>query len=976
MTRLRRLWPITGLLLLLGFLGGGGAAQDDPIDPWQYPVLVKSKPFQRWYYQFQQRAFPLADIPAGANYRALEEINRVRELERMTLGDVSPQAETWVSIGPGQIVSGPWSGRVADIVADPTNPDHWLIGAAQGGIWETRDAGANWFARTDTQPSLAMGAITFAPGNPNIVYAGSGEASFSASSFGGAGVMKSTDSGQTWTALNPTLFEKATFSDIRVDPANSNILVAATSFGVAGRDGRLPPVLPPSGLIKSTDGGVTWIVNRTGRATDLEVHPADFRNQYGCIGNSAGGSTNGLYRSTDAGDTWARIGAPFDNLPAGAGRIEVALAPSNPNIAYVSVQDANNGNGSDSRLLGVWRTANAWDTTPTFTQLTSPTDGAIANESQWWYDHDLTVEPSNDDVIYIGGVNLRKFDGTTWRVITGTIHPDQQCMAWAGTRLLVGNDGGVWSTTDGGNTFASHNTNLTITQFYDGSVHPSNPNFVIGGSQDNGTEMWTGSPAWLRVFGGDGADSVISLTRPDDNWIVSFQNLSLRRTTNSGATFLTADSGIDKTGAPFISRVEKCPSNDDLVLAGTDNLWRCSDFFGAGSPTWSANGPEMRSASGNSVGITAIAFAPSDPSGSTYAFGTSDGQLRITTNGGTTWTDLDSGNSIPNRYVTDLAFDANDATLLYVAISGFDEGTPGQPGHLFKTTSALSSSPAWINVSPPANIPNNTVALDSFAPGTVFVGADLGVFKSTDGGTSWVHQGPESGMPNVAVFDLQVNNATGQLVAFTHGRGAFLNTSVTKVDPAPLLTNATLSLGGQDVPTANAGQAGLRITVNGSGFRQDTRILINGVVTTAQVPSDPDLATRRRIIELDQNTSIRDNAGSLFVQARQSSPSSGSSNAINAGRLTGTEITRIKVKVKGVGFLLKVIGTGFQQGSTAVVLDQAGAQIPVASVDTADAPELVRVRITEGAPPAGTLMRVRIINPTGVRSNEATAVAP
>jgi hypothetical protein len=386
----------------------------------------------------------------------------------------------------------------------------------------------------------------------------------------------------------------------------------------------------------------------------------------------------------------------------------------------------------------------------------------------------------------------------------------------------------------------------------------------------------------------------------------------------------------------------------------------------------------MRSASGGSVGNTAIAFAPSDPSGNTYAFGTSDGQLRITSNGGTTWTDIDPGNNVPNRYVTDLAFDPNDPTLLYVAVSGFDEGTPSTPGHLFKTNTALSPSPAWINVSPPANIPNNTVALDGFAPGTVFVGTDLGVFKSTDGGTSWSHQGPESGMPNVAVFDLQLNNATGQLVAFTHGRGAFLNTSVTKVDPTPLLAASTLSLAGQDVPTASAGQTGLRITVTGTGFKPDTQILINGAVATAQIPSDPDVATRRRTIELDQNTAIRDNAGILYVQARQTSPISGSSNAINAGRLTGVggEITRIKVKQKAVGFLLKVIGTGFQPGSTAIVLDATGADVPVAFVDTEGAPELVRVRIINGAPPSGSLMRVRIVGPTGIRSNEATAVAP
>ncbi len=224
---------------------------------------------------------------------------------------------------------------------------------------------------------------------------------------------------------------------------------------------------------------------------------------------------------------------------------------------------------------------------------------------------------------------------------------------------------------------------------------------------------------------------------------------------------------LDKTGVPFIARFEKCPANDDVFIAGTDNIWRSNNFFSGVNPSWFSNGPEMGS------GIRALAFAPSDATCSTYAFGAENGQLRITSDGGNSWGDIDAGNAVPNRPVSDLRFDPTDANILYVALSSFDEFTPGQPGHVFKTTTALSGSPTWADVSPPLNIPHNTIVIDFVDPNIVYVGADLRVWKSTDGGSTWGSMGPETGMPNVAIFELQISSATGTLVAFTHGRGAF-----------------------------------------------------------------------------------------------------------------------------------------------------------------------------------------------------------
>jgi hypothetical protein len=592
----------------------------------------------------------------------------------------------------------------------------------------------------------------------------------------------------------------------------------------------------------------------------------------------------------------------------------------------------------------------------------------MAQEGQWWYDHEIIVDPADSNVIFLGGIHLRRFDGSEWSLFTNGLHEDQHTMAWAGSRLIVGNDGGVWSSEDSGSSWTNHNSNLVITQFYDGSLHPADPHFALGGSQDNGTQTWSGDPAWRRIFPGDGADNAISFVRPGERWLVSFQGLEIVRVGEGGRQFLDADDGIEKTGASFIGRVEKSPVIDNLVLAATDNLWKSPDFFDAARPSWAANSPDLRSPQGEPVSITAIAFAESDVTGSIYGFGAADGTLSITPNGGSSWINLDSNNSVPDRYVTDLAFDPRDPNTLYVTLSGFDEGTPGRPGHVFKTRNALSSLPVWENISPPVNIPHNTIVVDHVDTGNVYVGTDLGLFSSSNAGVDWVRHGPDSGLPNVAVFDLQISNTTGRLVAFTHGRGAFANSTISKIDSAPVIESAILSRNGQIVESSDAGQSGLRVTVNGRGFTPTTEVSVNNVPVITRIPADPGLASTQRAVDLDENVLARGTAGPLNLRAKNLAPVSGLSNVVTAGRLTGLEIVSIKVKPKATGFLLKIVGFGFQPGAAVEVNDLAGRSVPVKSTAFIGGDSL-KVKVTQGAPPPGTPIQVRAINSTGIRSN-------
>jgi uncharacterized repeat protein (TIGR01451 family) len=767
-------WLPVVALLVLGSLPAGAVAQSaPPTDPQQFPALANSKFFQESDWAFQQRAYPVGFIPAGARERALQQIRQSKAAMSPAASAAAAVAgDTWTSIGPAPVLGGQTpssravSGRIASAAVDPSNAAHWLVGAAQGGVWETTDSGSTWAARTDAQASLAMGAIAFARSNPSTIYAGTGEANFSGDSYEGAGLLKSTDGGTNWQLLAAATFAKNGFSAIKVDPGNSNTVLAATTRAIAGRENAYAPAIPPQGVFRSTDGGTTWAQTLIGEATELAVDPTNFTRQYAGLGEIFGETPNGVYRSTDGGQTWAVIGGPWTSLSGGVGRVALAIAPSNPNRVYVSIQDAFGGGGSDGQLLGLFQTDNAWDGTPTWTRITSAPRYCDA----CWYSQVLAVDPLNANLLYAGGLGVWKFDGTTWTEIDNVangIHVDQHSLLFAGTRLIAGNDGGVWSTTDAGANWVDHNTTLATIQFYDGSLHPTNAAFALGASQDNGTEKWTGANAWNFVFGGDGADNAISSKAPDTNWAVSFQGLGIMRTTNGGASFIAADSGIDHSGAPFIARLEKCPSNDNVFIAGTDNLWRSINFFSGVSPSWASNGPEMNN------GYSGLAFAASDTTCNTYAFGTSYGQLRLTSNGGSTWTDIDPGNAVPNRAVTDVVVDPTNANVLYVTLSGFDEGTLGQAGHIFKTTNALAGAPSWANISPPVNIPFNTIVVDPASPSIMYAGSDLGVWTTSDGGTTWIHMGPEVGMPNVAVFELKINDATNRLVAFTHGRSAF-----------------------------------------------------------------------------------------------------------------------------------------------------------------------------------------------------------
>ena len=736
------------------------------------------------------------------------------EIHARSVDSTSQTSGQWRSLGPAPLIyqgaspTNYHAGRVASIAVDPKNAAHWLAGFGNGGVWETHDAGATWVPITDDVPTLATGAVAFAPSDSNVVYVGTGESTGTAFAHVGVGILKSTDAGRTWALVGESEFARASVRRLLVDPGNPNHLAVASTRGGFGRDNREgAPAPPPFGVLKSTDGGVTWTRTLAGQVTALEVDPANFSRQYAAVADqrlgvqrdTPGAMPNGIYRSTDGGLTWSHVQGPWGNDPSPTrstvGRIVLALAPSNPNVLYASIQIPPNGGSSATSLLGLFRTDNAWADEPSWIQVSTDATGSdnYCGPSKCGYSHVLAVDPQDANTLFAGaeehGWRCRNCGASpVWTNVARNpdVHSDHHAYAWAGNRLIVGTDGGLWSTVDFGATWQNHNRALPTKMFYAADLHPTNPAMLLGGLRDHQLAVYSGNAGWrilphASIWGE--AEVAFSSSRPDTHWMGAHIWGVIRRTTDGGRTIVTVDDGIDKTGVAFVAPTTKCPANDDVFVTATNRMWRTDNFFTSPSPAWVANSPAHPyptrgfNAQNEPETILSVAFVNGDRSCNSYAYGNRGGQVHLTRDGGTTWIDLDAARTLPARPINGLAFDPADPNRLFVAVSSYDEATPGKPGHIFLTQNAQAAAPSWTRLGPPdvpfANVPFNVIAIDPLNPRVIYTGSDNGLWQSTDGGTNWIKVGRESGLPPVSVYDIQIHPTTGRTVVFTYGRGAF-----------------------------------------------------------------------------------------------------------------------------------------------------------------------------------------------------------
>ncbi|HUU98366.1 MAG TPA: hypothetical protein VM487_21750, partial [Phycisphaerae bacterium] len=689
--------------------------------------------------------------------RSLLAITLVVGLPLWTVPGMTLASSDWQELGPAPIINGGYTGRVSAVACSPTDRNRYFAGAADGGVWRTTDGGSSWTPLTDHMPTSAMGALALDPLNENTIYAGTGEANYANHSRYGLGLYKSTDGGESWVQLAEDVFGGRCFSKIVINPLNSQIIYAAiTRAGgfpeLAAAKGH-PGATGPLGLFRSSDGGLSWAQLTNGlpslSATDVAIDPSAPHTLYAAIGRIFGHPDNGIYKSTDGGDSWSKLGGglPSETL----GRISLAVAPSMPSRIYTLITRPSDAFGGGASVLGAYRSddgGGSWTYIPV---------GDI-QATYGWYLSVVSVQPTDPDVVIMGGLSLRRSTnaGANWYTITPP-HVDMHAIAWdADGRMVVGDDGGVHRTSNLGNNWTSHNNNLGVIQFYAGlSLHPTSDVTIFGGTQDNGSNRRnTDTMNWTQVFGGDGGWTQVDQSSPNRVFVEYQGTGNLYRSTNGGDGFSYVGYGISGRNC-FLPPFLIDPDDSQRMLYGTDRIYQSL----SGGTGWSALSGDLTDGAG---AIRALAMAPSNPN-MVYA-ATNDGNVLVSIDGGEDFTQiLDDVPGWP-RVTREMFVHPHDPLTMYLAVAYFGED------QVRRTRDAGQSWEILDGDLP--DIPVNVVAADvRYSTPVIYAGADDGVYRSADDGLSWHRYG--IGLPRAAVIDMRLDTARARLIIGTQGRGAW-----------------------------------------------------------------------------------------------------------------------------------------------------------------------------------------------------------
>lgn len=667
--------------------------------------------FQREKWFYEQRIFPFKQMPVNAYSNAYSQKQNL-----LGTSGFHDKINGWISIGPTPAVNtyyGNVSSRVVSVKYHPNNPEIIYLAAAYGGIWKTTNGGVNWYPKTDFEITLSSGAIAIDKTNPEIIYYGTGEATYFTYSYAGNGLLKSTNGGDNWINYTSGLPTNTYFSRLVIDPNHSNILFAA---------------LGTSGLYKSTNSGISWVQYISGRCDDV-IYSPDGSKVY-CIGQGSG------YKiSLDSGNTFTA------HTPFVLGtRNHITICRSLPNILYTAVYQ------------GVT------------TSVYKSTDGGISylllqnnftGANQGWYDLYIHVNPINPNIAYLGLIDLwRTTNGSTFTKITNTsagpVHVDHHNLDFDPvnpSKLICANDGGVWLSTNEGTNWTNLNSSLNLTQFYRITSDPSNASHLIGGTQDNGIQQTTGSPVWnVLIFGGDGGDACFQSV--NNNYILSENQFNrIKRSTNGGQSWLTDTTGLFGRAA-WIAPLLSHPDSAGIFYTAREQVFKSTDFGDSWFPL----------STGTAGIISQMAISDIDP---LVIYASSNSIVFLSTDGGTTFSYRISG--LPTRTVTSFNIHPDSAQTAIVTFSGF--GT----GHIFKST---DYGITWVDIS--GNLPDVPVNDGIFyypghSTGVLLLATDVGVFVTYDYGNSW--QELADGLPNTVSIHLDYNKLQNKLRVATHGRG-------------------------------------------------------------------------------------------------------------------------------------------------------------------------------------------------------------
>jgi len=696
---------------------------------------------QRWFNE--SRGLQAASNASAEREKAVTDLRY--QVERRTLYAMLA-GETWQEMGPSAMVMGSWtmgrvSGRNNAIVPHPSDENTVYFGSAAGGVWKTTNAGSSWSPVFDQVGTLPIGAIHLEAADPNSVWVGTGDKNGgSCAGYFGQGVFLSADAGGSWTARNgsgASAMALSIVNAVAVQPTNNQVVLA----GGAGNCDSSGTLTNP-GLYRSSDRGATWSKVLTGKVEDIVFVPAS-ATVYAAVAGS------GVFKSTNGGASWTNSSS---GISVSGTRMRLAMAPSNSQVLYV-LQGSSLYRSADGAAS--WSLKNS-----------------SACEGQCTYNQALSVHPTLPDTILVGSIRYARSTnaGTTLTYLTSSwgsgqkVHQDTHVLVYSrsnGNRFWVGSDGGIWRTDDGGSNYVNMNSNLNVTQFYDIAVHPGNSDTIFGGAQDNSSSRRTTSTLWsLTEATGDGFMNVVDPSNGNTVMQTSYPSGSLPsiyRSTTGGAagTFSSlSTSGLSTGNFPWVTPLAAAGTR---VFVASDRVYRGTTS--ASSFAWTS----VTSTALDSV-VSVISPLQRGSAYPTYV-GTSAGRLHYSADAGVatvSWSDV-TGN-YPGGRVSDVAMDPGNPLRVFATRAAFGGNK------LFRSVSGGGN---WLAVGTGLpNVPANSVAIDPLATQRIFVGTDIGVYESNDGGDNFVAF--SAGLPlGLVVMDLEIDNDPHALVAGTYGRGAW-----------------------------------------------------------------------------------------------------------------------------------------------------------------------------------------------------------
>jgi len=709
----------------------------------------------------------------------------------------------WRCIGPANP-----GGRIDDVAVVESNPYIIYVATASGGLWKTSNNGVTWKPIFDNQTTSSIGDVTIANSDPDIVWVGTGEPNNRQSSSWGDGVFKSTDGGHTWK--NMGLRDTHHIGRIVIHPSNSDIVYVAALGHLWGPN-------KERGLFRTTDGGQTWVNTRfidenTGFvdvAMDPEnpsiLYAAAYQRRRRGWGFNGGGPGSGLYKTSDGGNTWQRL---ENGLPSGnVGRIGVAVCHRNPDIVYAVVEHKDGGVfRSDDK-------GRSWE------------KKSDINPRPMYYSK-IRIDPNDEqkvwvlgDAMYISEDGGKTFKAETYRSAHSLrrIHGDHHAM-WINpadsNHMIVGSDGGIYFSYDGGQTWDFINT-IPIGQVYGIDYDTRNPYFVYGGLQDN--DIWGGPSAtwhslgiinadWFKITGGDGLGVRIDPKDPTTVYTV-FQRGNIFRfdlKTGEGKPIRPEPENEHETFRfNWNSPIEISPHDPQTIYLGGNKLFTSRNR----GETWKASADLTKQIDRDKLTlmgvlsgkdtlsrndgitfygtITAISESPLQK-GVLYV-GTDDGNIQVSMDGGTTWKNLSDNipDLPPNTYVSRIVASTHEKGTAYATFDGHRDDN--FKAYIYFTEDFGTS---WMSIS--SNLPEggtvNVVREHPENPDLLFAGTERGAYVSINRGRKWIKM--KSNLPIIPVDDIAIHPETNDLIFGTHGRSIWVLDDIT---PLEQLTESILN---------------------------------------------------------------------------------------------------------------------------------------------------------------------------------------